>query len=935
MAKFLRSLLFVSGVVALVSNPSHAQQNPGNAQGQVLEEIIVTGVRGSLRRSLEQKRAAQDFSDSVSAEDLGKFPDLNIAESLQRVPGVTLNRNPQGEGEAINLRGLEAQYTRVEVNGLTALGNGSDQNINGRLGGNGGGREFNFELLPAELFSNVTVTKSARASQTEGGMAGLVQLSTPRPLDFEGLRFSGSVQGNFSDVTEETDPRLFFTFTNNIDDRIGIGAGVAYSQGTFRTDSIEGGTWHPLKSITNNVCGIAQAGTTACDGRMAITEADALVWRTPRVFSFVEERDNIAGTFDLQLRPSDDVEFKVGALYAQLTNERNAVRPDMVLEGGAVAAVLGDTANPLVVENGIVTRGTFEGVQYRPSSRLTDIEDEFTQLSASASFSQIDNWTITPYIGYSKREADREHSLLSFRANDAMGAVRTGPDAYLTYERQGDFINFMSPLTDLNSNPDDFTLNVLIFRPTIDVDEVREGKLDFERAFDDEGLTRVNFGARLAQREKDVGAQEFRLRRDVLPNDIPGFGAVSTLVPFGVDGSPDAFSSRGRIFTVDPDLYLQVYFPNGFNGVNSQTIPGTSIDNRPGRGASRSYTVSEDTYSAYVEADFEFGFTSVNAGLRLVRTEQTSIGSIVENQDRANERINPVSIDNSYTEFLPSLSLRHELDEDLLLRAAYSKTLTRANLRDLSPAESIFVPDATTLGSGNRGNPELQPLTSDNLDLGIEWYFEEDGILAANIFYKSITNLIGTEVSTEIRTFLPQVGTELVTGPIAFNVPTNAASATIKGIEFSFQKPFSFFENDVLRDFGFLYNATLTDSQADFGEDSDIRSDGLPGLSGSSYNASFYFDNGRLDARLNYSWREQYLSAFSDDFALPRFTDDFGQMDLAANFSATENLQIQLQILNLTNEEIHWQAFVPSAGFLPYGILDLNRRIIFGARFTF
>lgn len=935
MAISSRIFLFSSVFVLLAGNPSYAQETPVGASGEVLEEIIVTGVRGSLRRSLEQKRAAQAFTDSVNAEDLGKFPDLNIAESLQRVPGVTLNRNPQGEGEAINLRGLEAQYTRVEVNGLTALGNGSDQNINGRLGGNGGGREFNFELLPAELFSNVTVTKSTRASQTEGGMAGLVRLSTPRPLDSRGFQSAGSAQGNFSDVTEETDPRLFFTFTNNIDDRIGVGAAIAYSQGTFRTDSIEGGTWHPLKSITNNVCGIADAGTPACSGRSAIAEADALVWRTPRLFSFVEERDNIAGTFDLQFRPSDYVEFEVGALYAELSNERNAVRPDMVLEGGSVAAVLGDANNPLVVENGIVTRGTFDGIQYRPSSRLTDIDDQFTQLSASASFSQIEKWTITPYVGYSKREADREHSLLSFRANDAAGAVRAGPDAYLTYEKRGDFIDFRSPLTDLRSNPEDFTLNVLIFRPTIDTDEVTEGKLDFERVFDDAGLTQVNFGLRAAQREKEVGAREFRLRRDVLPNEIPGFDAVSTLVPFGVEGSSDVFSSGGEIFTVDPDVYLQVYFPNGFDGINSRTIPGTSIDNRPGRGASRSYKVSEDTYNAYVEADFEFGPTSINAGVRLVRTEQTSVGSVVENQDRANERINPVSIDNSYTEFLPSLSVRHELDDGLILRAAYSKTLTRANLRDLSPAESIFVPDATTLGSGNRGNPKLQPLTSDNLDLGVEWYFEEDGILAANFFYKSITNLIGTEVSTEIRTFLPQVGTELVTGPIAFNVPTNAASATIKGIEFSFQKPFSFFENAVLQNFGFLFNGTFTDSQADFGNENDIRADGLPGLSGSSYNASLYFDNGRLDARLNYSWREQYLSAFSDDFALPRFTDDFGQMDFAVNFAATERLQLQLQVLNLADEELHWQAYVPSAGYLPYGILDLNRRIIFGARFAF
>ncbi len=927
----IRKFVLVLSGVLFSTSIVNAQQSGAD----VIEEIVVKGFVGSLKRSIDQKRNAQGFSDSINAEDLGKFPDLNIAEALQRVPGVTLNRNPQGEGEAINLRGLEPQYTRVEINRLTALGNGSDQNINGRLGGNGGGREFNFELLPAELFSNVTVTKSARAGLTEGGMAGVVQLSTPKPLDFDGLMFSASAQGNYSDVTEETDPRLFFTFTNNLDDRIGIGAAIAYSKGTFRTNSIEGGTWHPLRSITNNVCSTADAGTATCTGRTPIAEANALTWRTPRVFSFVEERDNVAGTLDLQFRPSDDVEFNISVIYAELSNERNAVRPDLVLEGGAVAAVLDDPANPLLVENGLVTRGTFEGIQMRPSSRLTDIDDEFFQISASVDFNQIENWTITPYLGFSSRSADRAHSLLSFRANDATGAVPVGPSAYLTYQQKGKFIDFTTPFTDLRSNPEDFTLNVLIFRPTVDKDEVGTLKLDFRRIFTDtDGLTDVNFGFRYSTREKDVKAQEFRLRRDVLPNDIPGFDAVSTLVPFKVDGSSDVYSGN-NIFTVDPDLFIQVYFPSGFSGVDSQTIPGTSIDNRPGRGASRSYNVTEDTFNAYVEANFEIGPMSLNAGVRLVRTEQTSLGSIVENQDRVNERITPVSIDNSYTEFLPSLSLRYALSDDLLLRAAYSQTLTRANLRNLSPAESIFVPDATTLGSGNRGNPELQPLVSDNVDFGVEWYFEDAGLLAVNLFYKDITNLIGTEISTEIRTFLPQVGTELVTGPIAFNVPDNAASATIKGLELSFQKPFSFFDNEVLNKFGFLFNATFTDSQADFGIDGDIRADGLPGLSGSSFNTSLYFDDGRLDVRLNYSWREQYLSAFSDDFALPRFTNDFGQVDLAANFAVTDNIQLQLQVLNLADEDVDWQAFVPSAGFLPYGTLDLNRRIVFGARYNF
>lgn len=911
----------------MIASPSFSQDEETSDANtnEVKDEIIVTGLRGSLGRAIGTKRDAQGIVDSISAEDLGKFPDLNLSESLQRIPGVTLNRNPNGEGEAINLRGLASQFTRVEINGITALGNGADQNINGRLGGNGGGREFNFEILPAELFTSAKVFKTSRASQSEGGLAGVVSLETPRPLDSDGFKFVTSAQGNYGGKANSLDPRAFATISNNWNDKFGVAAAFAYSNTDFRSDSIEIGTHFRLADIVNNVA----------DGDEF---ADVIVPRTPRLFSFVEERENYAGTLDFQFRPSDNLEFFMSGLYGNLTNERNVIRPDAVAEGGQVSAVLNDPNNPLIVgANGVANRITFDATQQRPSSRLTDIDDEIYQISGGVNYT-ANNWTVSPYVGYSRREADREFSLLSFRANNPDGSVLNGPGSFVTVFQDGDNFSFESALTDLRSNPEDFSLNVLIFRPTVDIDENFETKLDITREFDEGPLRNVKFGMRYNDRTKDVTAGDFRLVRTVLPDATAGFADVASFTDFEVDGSDDLFSQNGEIFLVDPDLYLDVYFPQGgfdpgeFDG-SVPTLAGTAFQNRPGAAASNTYNINESTFNAYGELNLDWDIVSINLGLRYVTTDQTSEGFQVTNQNLPTEVILPVTLGSGYDEFLPSFSVRYEPIEDVVLRAAYSSTITRANLPDLAPSETIFAP--TSVGQGNRGNPELLPFTSDNIDLGAEWYFEPEGFIAVNFFYKDITNLIGDEITTETQTFVTQLGDTITDGEIIFTTPVNAAAASVLGFEFSVQKPFTFLSGEFLQDFGALFNYTYTDSSADFGNEGDIRNDGLPGLSENSFNASVYYDNGSLDARLSYAWRDQFLAAFSDDFGLPRFTDSFGQLDFRANYAVTDNIQLQLQALNITGENIVSQAFVEDVGFLPYGNLDITRRVIFGARYSF
>lgn len=164
---------------------------------------------------------------------------------------------------------------------------------------------------------------------------------------------------------------------------------------------------------------------------------------------------------------------------------------------------------------------------------------------------------------------------------------------------------------------------------------------------------------------------------------------------------------------------------------------------------------------------------------------------------------------------------------------------------------------------------------------------------------------------------------------------TNSDSASIQGFEIAYQQPFSFAPEGFWQDFGFILNYSQTESDADFKVENDIRSVGLPGLSPTSFNTSLYYDNGKLDAKLSYAWRERYLAQTSDDFGLPRFADDYGQLDFSANYSVNDNLQVQFQVLNLTNEQMVAKTYDASAGYLPYGVTDANRRILLGARYSF
>jgi iron complex outermembrane receptor protein len=911
-----RAAMLAGCSIAMLSTSQAFAQQAADDQGAATSDednvIIVSGVRGSILSSLDDKRDAIGFVDSISAEDLGKFPDLNLSESLQRIPGVTLTRNDFGDGASINLRGLGPNFTRIEVNGVTGTVNDA----------RGGG--FNFEILASELFSNATVRKSFSASDTEGGLAGLVQLSTPRAFDRDGFSFTASAQAQYAENADDFGPRAAVLLSQNWNDVFGITASIAYSDTEYLTSSNGGISARPLTA----------AATPALRASATQEQLTSVIPSTINFEVNNDARETIGATLGLQFRPSEKLTLTVDGIYAQINSDRRFTRADAPPESG-ISAIANDT-----ISNGVITSATLTDVQNRVATNDQDAEEEFMQASASIEFKPNDNLTITPFVGYSSRELSNDAALLSFaRGNPSTGRLSRFP---VSYNLNGQFIEFSSPGLDL-ADPaiaDDYFINVFLIRPTVDEDSEFSTQLDFRYDFDDSPISNVQFGGRYSRRET---AREFIEVRvvGVAGTDLrtlPTLGDALVLEDFQINGAPSSFPTQ--IVSANPDAILDQYFVGGFDidafrtavtgplvdqTILGQTVPGSALINRPVRAAQETFSGEEKTLALYGEITFELDDFVLNAGVRYINTDQTSFGFSV-----ANNFGTAVEVDNSYSEFLPSLSLRYEVQPDLIVRAAYSKSLTRPTLNDLRVAESFGGIDVSG-GSGTRGNPELEPFTSDNLDLGLEWYFAPEGLLAISGFYKSVDGLIVSSTVTENREFLSQVTNQLVTGPIVFSLPANGERADIKGVEVIAQSRFTFLPG-TLSNFGAIVNYTFADSDAAFVEGqptSEVAS--IPGISRHSFNAILYYDDGALDARLSYAYRDRFVQSTAASFGVPEFQNARGQLDFSANYALTDQLTLQFQALNITKERLEIESILN----VPNDTAQLDRRFFFGARYSF
>lgn len=847
-------------------------QSAAETEAALLDEVVVTGYANSLTASLNDKRRANNVVDSVRAEDIGKFPALNIAEALQRLPGVSIVRD-RGEGVFVRVRGLGSNFQNVTLNGRMAA-----VNENVRDSGQSG-RQFRFDTLPAELMSEVEIIKSPNAALDEGGIGGTVNLKTLRPLDIGRPMFAASATASYAELADKVDPRLSGVGSWVSDDGVfGALLAAVYDERSTRQDRVTEVGWQET-SIDTNGDGVADSGTI-----LAPSSTRPTLER--------EERDRLGVNAALQWKPNDRFELNIDGLWSRLNVHYDETTYSTDFN---YAGIVPGTA---VIEDGVLIAATTRTSTQigRETSHL-----RYTNwlLGSNAKYEGSD-WTLTGDFSYGKAVSDTPTPIYRARVLGSVGNVS------FDYGKAGDSLpNLTFATADLN-NPSLLPGRRLEYRVNDATDDVSSARADYEKRFDGSLINRLSVGVKYDERSRDYN------RRDI--NFTSGISGVtfdsSFYASFPVDDFLDGVSGNLPRSWLLP---LKERFLDVANNV--ETLLAADLTRSDKR---NSYEISEEIASAYVMGDFDFSVGGVDfrgdGGLRYSTTSQTSSG----HADNGSAAI-PVSYTRDYDEWLPAFNLVASFRPDLQLHAAASKVITRPSLSDLAPR--LTVNSNPTILTATGGNPELEPFEAWQYDASLEWYFAPGSALIAAAFYK------------DINTFVFSQTTPLVVDGQTYRLtaPVNGGNADVVGIELAYQQLFKMLPApwDGL---GAMANYTHTESNATYADGAGgTFEDDLTDVAKDSFNVAAFYEKGPAGVRLSYSWRGHVLRDVGGAGLSAKNDLAFGSLDFDMSWKLNDNLTAVVQGMNLTHE-VQWQ-YVRDDRFAGY--TDYGRTFLIGLRGRF
>lgn len=880
------------------------------AQGEAVDEngIVVQGFRSSLNAALGQKREAVNAVDVILAEDIADFPDLNLAESIQRIPGVSIDRD-NGEGRTITVRGLNPDFTRVRINGMETL---STTGSTDSSGGTNRGRGFDFNTFASELFRSITVSKSPNPSTEEGSLGAVVDLATSRPLNYgEGLTLAGSGQALYNDASQQVNPRIaaLASWANEAE-TFGALISVAWTP----RDIVEEG-FSTVRFAGNPVpaAGAAQSFTlrNAFQNETAFpAAATAFFPRIPRYGVLTSDQDRLGITGALQFAPSERTTISLDLLYSRFAGTRleefleaisfSRNTTDGIRQTDIVSIEVDPTTRNLV-------RGTFDDVDVRIENRLDDLETEFKQATLEIAHEFSDRFKVRALGGIS--ESDFRISQQTTIIADALNV-----DGY-SIDFSG---NPNAPLIDYNidvTNPANFLVNEVRDRPQSTLNEFKTVTLSGEWAASD--TISIEAGASY----KQFGFSSTESRRDTV------LTATTRVQPFALtagesyltsltSGSPGP-SGIDRTFVV-PDIDAIAARVGLYTGNFPLVVQNGAVND-----------VVEDDLAGFLQGSLDttlgsWGLRAV-AGVRYVRTEVSATGILSGTA---------VTVDNTYTDWLPSLSVVLEPTDKLLLRANVARQMARPTLASLTPG-GTFNAFSQTLSFGN---PRLDPFRANSVDFGVEWYFAPESLLSVAVFYKDIKTFVTRETASVPFSELGLPDSLLSGSPSGpddiFTVQRNinGEGGDLKGIEIQYQQPFTFLPG-VLKNFGFLGNLTLLDSEVNYGTLAAPLRDQLTGLSRTGFNTTLYYEDSKFSARISGAYRSDFLTRVpgqnGNDVEGTRSTFN---VDAAMSYAINDKIRVSLEGINLT-DTIRPQ-FVDSVGDRPVTFNHTGRTVLAGVRFT-
>lgn len=934
----------------------------GTAQAQVAEteqpttvddevaadEIVVTGFRQSLEAAINLKRTSVGAIDAIVAEDIAKFPDQNLAESLQRIPGISITRDA-GEGRAITVRGLSSQFTRVRVNGLETVATSTDGASANR------DRAFDFNVFASELFSSIVVHKTAEASLDEGSLGAVVDLNTGNPLAGKaGFTAVGSAVASYNDLSEYVGPRLAGLLSwRNDSGTFGVSLSAAYQKtqvlelgnntvrwAQARFDSVNGAPC--FTQSATNLAGRPNSGGTYTVGRNAACDQAALAFhpRIPRYGEVKHDRERLGITGSIQFAPTDMTKFSIDGLFSRFNSDRRERWGEVLFRSNERSI---DVINPVYDANNNMISGTFNDAWVRTEHYLRESTTEFYQVGGSWDQDLSDSFRFTLLGGISKSTADIPvETTIVFDDRDAQGY------SYDYTDMKRPKLTFGTSVTD----PAVFQLAEIRDRPSEIVNQFKTAQLRTEWDVTEDFT--IKAGAMWRRFEFDTIA----FTRDTA---ICGNGGVDRVLGT-LACSPSSLFGPTAVYGFQATPALSELFQLGQAGqpagnTNAWLVPNlpaaaefTRLYSRPlALDAGNNRGVQETTKGGYVQFDAKgelLGMEyALNAGIRYVKTEQSSYGLVggVE-----------ATIERSYDDWLPSANLAIFPTENLIIRAAAAEVITRPTLGSLTPGGSA---DGFNFRV-NSGNPFLEPFRATNYDLAIEWYFAPQALFSVAGFIKNVDSFTQTAAITEAtfaQTGLPvsvlnpsspaALNPALLTQPIwTLTTPVNGTGAKLKGVEVALQLPFSVFADGFISNFGILANATYIDSSADFIVQGPARVPGgalvnttrsaaLANVSRYSYNGTFYYDDGKFSARIMGTYRSRWHEGASGTGnILEGFGSQFN-LDASIRYKLTEWVEVSLEGNNLT--DTYRYRFTDFDADRNYENNHFGRTFFLGARFKY
>lgn len=914
------------------SNPALAQSEPGPAQESSVpdsqpagDDIVVTGFRGSLARATEVKREASGVVDTILAEDVGKFPDSNLAESMQRVPGVTLARGDGGEGRNISVRGLGASFTRVLLNGIEGASQTSSSDVRG--GGNRG-RSFDFNAFPSELFSALTVRKSSAADVQEGSLGATVELRAPRPLDSsQDFVLAATAQDTYDDLRDKFSPRLSGTVSKQFaDGTFGVMAGAAYTRRYTREegysavaifDGLQNGGFctplgyapqTPATSAVNGAdaanCGTGVPRTSNLDAYLLANSGTTFLPRVPRYVRSDQDYTRFGATAALQWKPDDRTDISLNGIYSVFDVKRH----DQMLSALSFARAGTQNGKPQtsvleaqVDPDGTLVYGRFNGVDVRTDDQTEFFTTRFKQLSLDFSHEFSDAFKIDGMIGRSKSIFDNPtRTTVSMDANNVND---------FTFDlRGGGTIPVIGWGTNV-ADPANFVFGPVLpdgsFQGLVTTRYLRTSTQNTNAQVNGTltiaGWLKAKVGAQY--RESDfvsVSRGRSPTNAAITPSLPAGTSLASltdVLTGFGSSIPGDIASSWAL---ANYNKFNSIFHMSDKQGIWAEVGPegGFIADN--GR-------IREREKVGYGMLQFDIpGSIRIrgDVGLRYVHTDQLGVGYVPVGTGATQ-----VSITRGYDDWLPALNVAAEFSRDFIARFSAAKVLSRAELSNLSPGVSSFFPNQRTISSGN---PQLDPIRANTLDLSLEYYLPRGGILSVGAFYKDIKTYIQAfqQSMTYAETGLP---TSLLEGSDAlpsddFRVTSykNTAGGPLKGVEVNYQQPLYFLPS-FLSNLGVLANYTFVDSKIVYCTNPDCSTTTrkpMISLSKNSFSGTLYYEDKKFSIRGTGTYRSGFLTNVpagvvgSDVQGNPSTF----YVDAAAYYQLTPSVRLTVEAQNLTNE---------------------------------